>query len=158
MPVVEPPLIITAQDVRLNCFSATSKKVVVTPEIHQIESDYVWPVETDCLHPDSSFLLEQLTPCFEQTTLYLTPKLHADQLSENWTLVFNPLGRAGVVVLNQPALALLDKFRHAQSLMEGVQTTNDPMNSLSIVRQLVNLEILEPVDSCRDQNLLQHKH
>ncbi len=66
-------------------------------------------------------------------TWQLAPDLYHASLPDNHTLAFNPLGPAGVVVLNEPARAMLDSFAHPRPLTNATET------------QLAALGLLVPV-------------
>jgi len=63
----------------------------------------------------------------------LAPALYRAPLPDAHELVFNPVGPAGPVVLNQPARAILDAYRHPHPLMDGT------------ARQLAALQLLTPI-------------
>lgn len=66
--------------------------------------------ESDCACPDAGGALS-FPPAFDPAGLWqAAPNLYRAPLPAGHELVFNPVGHAGVVVLNQPARALLDTF------------------------------------------------
>ncbi len=90
--------------------------------------------ETDCAcasaalsHPQSAICNPQSAPLWA-----LPPSLYRAPLPEGYQLAFNPVGSAGVVVLNGPAAHLLDSFATPAPL-------TDP-----VARQLAALGLLAP--------------
>ena len=69
-------------------------------------------------------------------TWQLAPHLHTSAIDADRTLVFNPLGIGGSVVLNQPAMAILDGYRQPR-----------PLSSVSLDRHLARLGLLEPLSA-----------
>ncbi len=72
---------------------------------------------------------------------YYLPSLHTDELPNGYRLAFNPLGRAGVVVLNQAAWAILQQFRQPRPLSS---VAADDAQTFGVARRLVELGILQP--------------
>ena len=92
-------------------------------------------IETDCACSDhdsarlsDQFAFDQSLPWQQSTGLYRA------SLKDSHELAFNPLGPAGVVVLNQPARAILDHYHQPQPL-------NDTTS-----RQLAALQLLMPIN------------
>ncbi|GAB4534951.1 MAG: hypothetical protein Kow0063_18600 [Anaerolineae bacterium] len=91
--------------------------------------------ESDCACPDWG-----LAPAFTSATVtaaawQLAPGLYRAPLPSDHTLALNPCGPAGVVVLNEPARAILDSFAHPRPLANINET------------QLVARGLLAPVAS-----------
>ena len=106
-----------------------------------------WKFEDDCACPTENLTLN--TPQF--TTLnaspYILPALHTAHISDDFSIVFNPLGQAGVVALNQPALSLLNVFQSPKTLDEGVALVGNLPEALSTVHRLAQLNLLNPIGS-----------
>jgi uncharacterized protein len=60
--------------------------------------------------------------------------LHTSAIAADRVLVFNPLGMGGSVVLNQPAMAILDGYREPR-----------PLSTAPLDRQFARLRLLEPL-------------
>src|SRR5262245_25273439 len=97
----------------------------------------------DCACPDDSFTLTP-TVSYTDAAAYVVPMLHIDELADGFALAFNPLGHAGVVVLNQAALGMLNTFRQPRTLAEGVRAAGVPAGGLDLARRLADLNLLEP--------------
>jgi uncharacterized protein len=88
--------------------------------------------EDDCACPDTGFI-PVAPPLTETATIWqVAPALHRAPLPDKHELVFNFLSPTGVVVLNQPARAILDIFAHPH-----------PLTSI-ISQQLAGLGLLVP--------------
>jgi uncharacterized protein len=104
-------------------------------------------VESNCACPDSGVESTVVNlPC-SNLTLYQKPVLYTDALAEDLSLVFSPLGRHGVCVLNQSALTLLRIFDQPRTLAEGVRFAGDPPEGLATVRRMAALQLLTPIEA-----------
>src|SRR6202041_2852071 len=67
------------------------------------------------------------------------------QLDAEHTLLFNPVGRGGAVVINNPALRILDSLREA-TLLQDLRASLPELGSQvdEVVRRLHQLEIIHP--------------
>ncbi len=91
-------------------------------------------VESDCACAATSLLLDD-RPNFFTDSWQTPPGLYRAPLPPEHTLVFNPAGPAGVVVLNKAGLALLDSFAVPRPLANAT------------ARQLSALGLLQPRDA-----------
>jgi uncharacterized protein len=98
-------------------------RILWAPDIEEFENDCA--CATANLLPLTGG--EVTAPLWEKS-----PALYQEPLSDEETLVFNPLASVGVVVLNQPAMAILEAHRVAQAL-EG-----------DTAQQLAALGLLQP--------------
>lgn len=71
---------------------------------------------------------------------YTAVPLHQEWLDEQHCLVFNPLGNAGVILLNQMALTFLQVFNTPRPLAGAGETAAE----LAAARKLVRLGLLQP--------------
>ena len=91
--------------------------------------------ESDCACSDTSLASTVRLPGEAATAWHTAADLHRSPLPSNHELVFNPLGPASVVVLNESARAILDAFTHPR-----------PLNGAAS-RQLAALGLLQPQDA-----------
>ncbi|MGQ9828674.1 MAG: radical SAM protein [Roseiflexus sp.] len=110
-PIRTTPLILCAKDLE---FHTT----------HAVETDCFALPETDCACPDRHAGFLQDAPVDEMAT-YAVPALHTETLAQDRVLAFNPLGHAGVVVLDQAAWTLLNRFRQPRRLIDAVDDGDD---------------------------------
>jgi uncharacterized protein len=124
VPVLHDYLIFSARDVAIQAVPIVEDNCGACPE-----------------PPNQFYLATALSP----GAIYQLPPLVTCPLGADYHLGFNPLGPAGVVVLNSPALALLQQFRQPASLANGVRAMGSPSESLTAAERLVQLGLLEPV-------------
>ncbi len=128
-PVAVLPLILCAADLAYQGVGA-------------VETDCFAPPETDCACP-----AERPAPSAEdavdESVAYQTAALHTDTLPGGYVLAFNPLGSAGVVVLNEAAWALLNRFRRPQRLADAA---GEDDNLHRAAQRLAKLELLQRLD------------
>lgn len=103
-------------------------------------------VEDDCACPDDGFVTTVAAQARSHinTHRFSLPHLHQEQLDDQHTLLLNPLSPAGVVVLNQASLNLLNQFQTPRTLSDAVLTNCDLPGGLAAARQLVQLGLLQP--------------
>ncbi len=89
--------------------------------------------EGDCACADPIAWAPDILPSGREWQL--APALYRAPLPADHEMIFNPVGPAGVVILNEPARAVLDTFRDPQPLTD------------SVARQLAALWLLAPVSS-----------
>ncbi|MFL5807825.1 MAG: radical SAM protein [Roseiflexaceae bacterium] len=104
--------------------------------------------DCDCACPDDGFMPNPVAAGAEDAA-YILPALHIAELADEFALAFNPLGSAGVVVLNQTTLALLSAFQQPHPLAEGAQLIGAPVEGLNAARRCVDLGLLEPATGVR---------
>ncbi|MDQ7028794.1 MAG: hypothetical protein Q9O62_02960 [Ardenticatenia bacterium] len=107
-------------------------RILWTPPEERAESDCACP-GTDASLPGLDLPEAKATSAEWE----VVPELYHAPLPDGHQLVFNPWGRAGVVVLNRPAVALLEGFRHPHQL------DSEP------ARQMAALELLQPAGQGR---------
>jgi len=110
--------------------------------------------EDDCACPDHG-LAPSLTASFNPATRWRRPShLHRAPLPGEHELTFNPTGRAGVVVLNQPARQILDAFTAPRTPAQAVAILPDlaPERVRRAAHQLAALDLLAPIPN------IQHLH
>lgn len=101
--------------------------------------------EHDCACPDDGFVaMKTAVSPNAYTQPYTLPPLHLDPLDDEHTLAFNPLGTAGVVVLNRDSLELLQQFQQPRTLIAGVLANNGLPGGLQAAKRLVEWELLQP--------------
>lgn len=103
-------------------------------------------IEDDCACPDNGFVAmatDQVHIDFN-TQRFGLPHLHQERLDNEHSLLFNPLGPAGVVILNRPSLNLLKQFQSPRTLNDAVLTNCDLPGGLAAAQQLVELGLLQP--------------
>src|SRR5688572_2218679 len=93
-------------------------------------------VESNCACPEPGDGFTLTHAIFVTGSSYQLPTLHLDELPPKHHLAFNPLGRHGVAVLNQPTLNLLHAFRQPHSLAEGARLAGNPPDGLPTVQRL----------------------
>jgi uncharacterized protein len=101
--------------------------------------------ETDCACPEDGFVFEAAAPPTSETDVYVLPALYTQALAEGFSLAFNPLGRAGVIVLDRAARALLHTFRQPQPLAVGARLAGGSPAGLAAARRLAELGMLDPL-------------
>ena len=101
--------------------------------------------EDDCACSTNSFPVEGVSHSFDDTIKYTMPMLHSDKVTEVFSLVSNPLGQSGTVVLNQPSMALLQAFQNPKTLAEGVSSIDSLPAALSAAYRLADLNLIQPV-------------
>ena len=131
-PIRSMPVILCAMDLESHGTSA-------------IESDCFAPPETDCACPVDG-TLPPLTADIDPTVAYALPALHTDALPGGWVLAFNPQGAAGVVVLDQAAWTLLDRFRQPRRLVDAADEGDDVGMVHRGVLRLARLGLIQRVD------------
>jgi uncharacterized protein len=73
------------------------------------------------------------------------PEIYAMEIDSNHKLVFNPLGEAGVVVLNQRASRIFESFRQPATVDDAVKLGLGPLHEVSAVcARLSDLGMLRP--------------
>jgi len=115
--------------------------VLWTPSTDRAEDDCACPGQGLALTPRAPFHFANRWR--RQSYLYRAP------LSGNHELTFSPTGRAGAVVLNQPARRVLDAFAAPHTLAQVVVTLPDlaPDHVRRAAHQLATLELLAPTTS-----------
>ena len=89
-------------------------------------------IETDCACPDDGFTLSPLPGFDAHSCWQQVPELYQESLPDNHLLLFNPFGPASVVVLNEPARAIIDSFAQPHPLDSDTS------------RQLAALGLIQP--------------
>lgn len=136
-PVATPPLILCAADlaqharyaIETNCFSSA-------------ETDCFTPPETDCACPTE----RPESPsdgAVDVSVAYHMPALHTDTLPGGYVLAFNPFGSTGVVVLDEAAWALLNRFRQPRRLADAAGENDDLHRA---AQRLAELELIQRID------------
>jgi uncharacterized protein len=103
--------------------------------------------EDDCACPDHGLAPTPTVP-FNPATRWRRPShLHRAPLPGDHELTFNPAGRAGVVVLNQPACRVLDAFAAPRTPAQAIATLPDlaPKRVRRAAQQLAALDLLTPI-------------
>jgi len=131
-PIRSMPVILCAMDLESHMANA-------------VETDCFAPPETDCACP-SDGTPPLLTADIDPTVAYALPALHTDALPGDWVLAFNPQGAAGVVVLDQAAWMLLDRFRQPRRLVDAADEGDDVGMVQRGVLRLAGLGLIERVD------------
>lgn len=137
-----PPIVITAQDLSNREASSAESDCQSDARLYLTESDCACP--TDDL---SSSRADDLIQDFDS---YVLPALYTDTCADNFRLAFNPLGQAGVVVLNHSAFTLLSGFDQPHTLVDGVNAAGNLPAGLETARRLVKLNLLNPTRSQRE--------
>lgn len=156
MKNLEKYIILTSNDLLQNRFGITAI------ETSKMESDCACPTddlmlisdlqkmqispafEDDCACPTDGLTIEHPSQGIKDAVQYVIPALHISELDSEFNLVFNPLGHAGVVALNQEAIKLLQAFRQPRTLAE---VAGDAPEVLSATYRLAELNLLQPVES-----------
>ncbi len=112
---------------------------------HAIETDCFAPPETDCACPDDC-ADPSLTPDIDLAVLYALPELHIDTLPGQRMLAFNPQGNAGVVVLDQAAWTLLNRFRQPRQLFDAADEGDNLQMVQHGVLRLAGLGLIQRTD------------
>jgi uncharacterized protein len=100
--------------------------------------------EDDCACPTDGLTLERQSSGFDDSVYYVLPALHTSEIDDDFSLVFNPMGQAGVVAVNHEVSALLQSFGRPMTLAEAA---DDSQAVLSAVHRLAELNLLQPVES-----------
>ena len=103
-------------------------------------------IETDCACPDGRSASVSASHV-DATTAYHMPTLHTDTLPGGYVLAFNPLGGAGVVVLDKTAWTLLNWFRQPRLLADIGEDGDDAYRA---ARRLAELGLLHRIDQPAD--------
>jgi uncharacterized protein len=103
--------------------------------------------EDDCACPTDDISFERLSTDVDKVIQYALPPLHIDRLTEDFSLVFNPSGKAGVVTLNHLSMALLQAFEKPTTLAEGTASIGNQSDALSAAVRLIHLNLIQPVGS-----------
>jgi uncharacterized protein len=103
----------------------------------------VW-LEDDCACPTDGLSLECSSQRIQETIQYAIPPLQTSELNNEFSLVFNPLGHAGVIVLNREATALLRSFEQPKALRDVAGQSSEAFFALY---RLAELNLLQPIDS-----------
>ncbi len=101
--------------------------------------------EDDCACPTNDLTIEHPTYLIDETVQYILPSLHTTKVSNDFNLVFNPLGQDGVVAMNSSTMSVLQAFERPTTLADGVATFHTPSKALSAARRLAELNLLQPV-------------
>lgn len=133
-------VIISRQDVPDYPFAAHESDCNVHAGLYSRESDCACPADSLSVHEVNAFTAADIA--------YIAPTVYLDQV-DGFHLAFNPMGSAGVVMLNPPALQILSAFHQPRTLAEGVGLMNDPIGGLEAARQMVKLGLLDPVGGTR---------
>ena len=131
-PIRSMPVILCAMDLESHMANA-------------VETDCFAPPETDCACPDDG-TPPLLTADIDPTLAYALPALHTDALPGGWVLAFNPHGAAGVVVLDQAAWMLLDRFRQPRRLVDAADEGDDVGMVQRGMLRLARLGLIQRVD------------
>lgn len=99
--------------------------------------------ECDCACPDNGFGFSLQSRQLESHLKW--PNLYMKELPEQHMLLFNPLRDSGVVVLNGVAIDVWRQFQLPKTLTEVYK--HNAFNVGDLVRQMLNVGILEPVGS-----------
>lgn len=128
-----PPFIITAEDASCE-------------NVSWVESNCACSSDGTFSHNGLPSKLSFVPPS-SPNSLYVSPHLYTDNFAKDLHLVFNPLGQAGVIVLNETAFSLLKSFfGHSQTLLEGLLVIGEPTNGMEIATRLVELGLLQPIE------------
>jgi uncharacterized protein len=102
--------------------------------------------EDDCACPDHGIAPTQALSFNTAARWRCPPRLYRDPLPGDHELTFNPTGRAGVVVLNQPARRVLDAFATPRTSPQAAAALPDlPPNQVHhAAHQLATLDLLTP--------------
>lgn len=137
-PVATPPLILCAADLAQHAGSA-----IETNCFSSVETDCACSsAETDCNCLDDRSSSSAIS-VVDESVAYRMPALHTDTLPGDYVLAFNPLGSAGVVVLDGAAWALLNRFRQPQRLADAAEECD---NLHRAARRLAELELIRRID------------
>ncbi len=104
-------------------------------------------LEDDCACPGDGLTIENQFTYFNENARYIMPPLYTALVTGEYSLAFNSLGQSGVVVLNQPAMALLRDFMSSKTLAQGAGSTGDPAGALIAAHRLATLNLLQSVGS-----------
>ncbi len=159
-------IIITAGDLAQENSGKNSSNSPTGINVSKLESDCACPVndlilvsssqssdgnskfEDDCACPtDRLTLTSSKVSVSTNAVPYILPSLHANHLSDNFSLVFNPHGQAGVVALNQAAFSLLQAFRSPKTLPEGAASIGNHPEAMMAAHRLAQLSLLQPIGS-----------
>lgn len=131
-PIRSMPVILCAMDVAAHT-------------AHAIETDCFAPPETDCACPDDC-ADPSLTTDIDPAAMYALPELYIDALPGHRILAFNPQGNAGVVVLDQVAWTLLDRFHQPRRLFDAPNEGDNLQMVQHGVLRLAGLGLLQRAD------------
>lgn len=129
-PVAVLPLILCAADLAYQGVGA-------------VETDCFAPPETDCACPAEHPAPSAAEDAVDESVAYQMAALHTDTLSGGYMLAFNPLGSAGVVVLDEAAWALLNRFHQPQRLADAA---GEDDNLHRAAQRLAEVELLQRLD------------
>lgn len=101
-------------------------------------------VESDCACPAGSFSHRPPATLSAPAVHYILPPLHLDTPAAGFHLAFNPLGGAGMAVLNDAAFQLLEAFQQPRTLADGARAAGDPPAGLATAQRLADLSLLVP--------------
>lgn len=104
---------------------------VAVPTIRQ--SDLAANSYTDCACPDAGFVTNHTSNHADRQLWQIASGLYSAPLPGHHSLFFHPLRGAGVVVLNQPARAILDHYREPR-----------PLDADPLAPRLAALHLLQP--------------
>jgi uncharacterized protein len=121
--------------------------IVITKDDVDIDSPVYF--ESNCACPADGFTLAGHETLVSSTIPYVLPPLRIDAAAPGFHLAFNPLGAAGVSVLNDAAFQLLQTFQQPYTLADGVRAAGAPAHGLQIVQRFVQLGLLDPLDAPR---------
>lgn len=65
-------------------------------------------------------------------------------LKDNLFYAFNPLGNAGVVILDEASRQLLDAFQRPSTIPAALHTLNNPPGAAAAIQKLVDLQLVIP--------------
>lgn len=123
-----------------NGFLVFTKIDIQQPEQFKMEPD------CDCACSVNDVLIDRyFIP--NSTLSYVLPALYEENLSNEISIVFNPLGKAGVVVLNRAAFFLLKSFRAPKTFMEGVTSTGGHPYGMIVANHFAQLGLLQSIGS-----------
>ena len=101
----------------------------------------VYSQECDCSPSENGFYLTTSTILLQDPLHQAT--LHIQNLSKEYTLMFNPLHNSGVVVLNSAAKQVWNKFQIPRRLESFVTEDYDVF---AVAKKMLDIGLLEPVN------------
>lgn len=104
----------------------------------------IYNFQCNCACPDDGFSFNAPQSWNDFQTPLVQPQLHAQELSKDHVLLFNPMHDQGVSVLNQSALALWQQFETPHRINEVIGP-DQPPEWIATVQNMVNLGALQPV-------------
>lgn len=99
---------------------------------------------TSSSSPQRTKIAQPVTP--NKLVQYYCPEIFSASLKGNLFYAFNPLGNAGVVILDVASRQLLDLFQRPLSIPAALQILNHPPGADEAIQKLIDLQLLFPVD------------